>query len=158
MLIRKLFRTAWKYKSQFISMIIMVAIGAGVFIGFNVEWYSIERNANSFFEATNYPDYRIYNEMGFSKEDIEAIDKINGVDEASRILNVNVGVKDSENSLSLFVLEDYNISKLLITEGKEYSSDSDGFWLSDKYANANDISIGDDLTITYRGIEINGNL
>lgn len=27
MLIRKLFRTAWSYKSQFLSMIIMIAIG-----------------------------------------------------------------------------------------------------------------------------------
>ena len=37
MLIRKLFRTAWRYKAQFISMIIMIAIGVGVFLGFNIE-------------------------------------------------------------------------------------------------------------------------
>ena len=42
MLIRKLFRTAWSYRSQFISMIIMIAIGVGVFLGFNIEWKSIE--------------------------------------------------------------------------------------------------------------------
>ena len=59
MLLRKLFRTAWKYKAQFISMIIMTAIGVGVFAGFNMEWISIEKNTNEFFEDTDYADYRI---------------------------------------------------------------------------------------------------
>ena len=52
MLIRKLFRTAWRYKSQFISMVIMITIGVGVFLGFNIEWQSIEINTSSFFEDT----------------------------------------------------------------------------------------------------------
>lgn len=42
MLIKKLFRTAWKYKAQFISMIIMIAIGVGVFLDFNIEWKSMK--------------------------------------------------------------------------------------------------------------------
>ena len=44
MLLKKLFRTLWHYKAQFISMVIMVALGVGVFLGFNVEWYSLEVN------------------------------------------------------------------------------------------------------------------
>ena len=44
MLLKKLFRTLWKYKAQFISMVIMVALGIGVFLGFNVEWYTLEVN------------------------------------------------------------------------------------------------------------------
>ena len=44
MLLRKLFRTLLQYKAQFISMIIMIALGVGVFIGFNMEWYSLEKN------------------------------------------------------------------------------------------------------------------
>ena len=42
MLIRKLLRTAWSYKAQFISMIIMITLGMGVFLGFNMEWATIE--------------------------------------------------------------------------------------------------------------------
>ena len=33
MLLKKLFRTLWQYKAQFISMVIMVALGIGVFLG-----------------------------------------------------------------------------------------------------------------------------
>ena len=36
MLLRKLWRTMGIYKAQFISMIIMIALGIGIFIGFNI--------------------------------------------------------------------------------------------------------------------------
>ena len=101
MLIRKLFRTAWNYKSQFISMIIMIAIGVGVFLGFNIEWKSLEADGYGFLEDTNYADFRLYSETGFTEEDIKAIQKISGVDAATRYLTVNVGIKDSKKSLSV---------------------------------------------------------
>ena len=42
------------YKAQFISMIIMIALGIGIFVGFNMEWVSIDVNTSSFFEKTNF--------------------------------------------------------------------------------------------------------
>ena len=156
MLIRKLFRTAWKYKAQFISMIIMIAIGIGIFAGFNMEWYSIKVNTDSFFDETEYADFRIYNELGFTEDDIDAVNDIEGVRSASRVFSVNVDVKKDGDSLALFVAEDYVISKLLVTEGKDYDGDAEGFWLSDKYAEANGVSVGDRLSVTYLGRTISG--
>ena len=49
MLFRKLIRTAWSYKAQFISMIIMMTLGIGVFLGFNMEWKTIEYDTSLFF-------------------------------------------------------------------------------------------------------------
>lgn len=156
MLIRKLFRTAWNYRAQFISMIIMVAIGMGIFIGFNMEWYSIEYNTDAFFAETDYADYRIYKEIGFTEEEIESIQKIKGVEAASRALGVNVDVEENDTLLALFALEDYEVSKFVVSEGEDYDEESKDFWLSDKYAKANGILVGDTLTITYRGIEMEG--
>ncbi len=158
MLIRKLFRTAWNYKSQFISMVIMIAIGVGIFLGFNIEWKSIEYNALSFLEDTNYADFRIYSETGFTKEVIEEIQGIDGVEEATRYFNVNVGIEDTKKSISLNVSEDYTVSTMLVTEGAEYDEDSEGIWLSDKFASANKMSVGDYLTLTYAGIAIEGEI
>lgn len=67
MLIRKLFRTAWSYKAQFISMIIMITLGMGMFLGFNMEWKTIEVDTGKFFEETNYADFRLYSEKGFTE-------------------------------------------------------------------------------------------
>jgi putative ABC transport system permease protein len=158
MLIRKLFRTAWKYKAQFISMIIMIAIGMGIFIGANMEWFSIEKNTSNFMASTCYADYRLYNEQGFSTDDIEKIKNIDGVSEASRVLSVSVDVKNSSNSLSLFCLENYTVSTMLVTSGADYDENADGFWISDKYAKENNLSVGDSLTLTYKNMEISGTI
>ena len=156
MLIRKLFRTAWNYKSQFISMVIMIAIGVGIFLGFNIEWKSLETDALGFLADTDYADYRLYAEGGFSEDDIKQIKNIDGVDAATRYFSVNVGIKDTKKSVTLNVSEDYTVSTMMITDGAEYDQSSDGIWLSDKFASTNDMKIGDALTFTYMGIEISG--
>lgn len=158
MLKRKLLRTAWSYKSQFASMIIMIAIGVGVFLGFNIEWKSLEADAFSFFDDTHYADFRIYSETGFTQDDINAIRNIGGVDAATRYFNVNVGIKGTKKSLALNVSESYNVSTMAIMEGAEYSEDVGGIWLSDKFADANNIKIGDKLVLTYKEIEIAGEI
>ena len=71
MLVRKLFRTLWRYRAQFISMVLMIALGVGVFLGFNIEWYSLDRNLTEIYEATGFADYRVYAEKAFSGEDLQ---------------------------------------------------------------------------------------
>lgn len=154
MLIRKLFRTACSYKAQFISMVIMIAIGVGVFLGFNIEWKSLENDANTFLENTKYADYRIYSKTGFTKDNIDSIKNINGVEAATRYFYANVGIKDTNKSLALNVSENYSVSTMLITSGAEYNEQEEGIWLSDKFAEKNNIKIGDKLSLIYKDIEI----
>lgn len=158
MLFRKLLRTIWRYKAQFISMMVMVAIGIGVFVGFNMQWRSLEKNTEDFLTQTNYADYRIYSEQGFSSEDIAAIEDIEGVTKASRVFQVNVDVKNKNSSLALFVTENDTVSTTYLCEGQAYDENKDGFWLSDKFAVKNDLKLGDMLTITYRNMEISGEI
>ncbi len=157
MLLKKLFRTLWQYKAQFISMVIMVALGIGVFLGFNVEWYSLEVNTKEIYDATGFADFRIYSDKGFSPEDLEAVKAIEGVEDATRFLSMNVSVKDDTDTLALTVSENMDVSGVLVMEGEPYDAeDTDGFWLSDSYAAANGIKTGDPLTLTYQMITIKG--
>lgn len=137
-------------------MVIMIAIGVGIFLGFNIEWKSLEHDAFAFLEDTNYADFRIYSETGFSEDDIKAIENIDGVDAATCYFNVNVGIKGTNKSLALNVSENYTVSTMLVMDGVEYNENKDGIWLSDKFADANNIKIGDKLTLTYSGTEIVG--
>ena len=157
MLLKKLFRTLWQYKAQFISMVIMVALGIGVFLGFNVEWYSLEVNTSEIYNATGFADFRILSDKGFSAEDLEAVKSIDRVEDATRFLSMNVTVKDDTDTLALTVSENMDVSGILVLEGEPYSADDpDGFWLSDSYAAANGISAGDSLTLTWQGITVSG--
>ena len=118
MLIRKLFRTAWGYKAQFLSMIIMMTLGVGMFLGFNMEWYTIEYDTGQFFEDTRYADYRLYSQEGFTEKDIEKIQEIDGVDAATRFLSVNLDIKGEKNkSLALDVSENYSVSTFALMSG-----------------------------------------
>ncbi len=158
MLIRKLFRTAWSYKAQFISMVIMIAIGSGVFLGFNIEWKSIEKDTSAFFEETKYADFRLYSETRFTEKDIEAIQDIPGVDAATRFLSVNADITDTKTSVALMVSENYTVSTMYLSEGSTYDEKSDGIWLSDQFAEKNGYKIGDNLTLSYKGIQISGEI
>ena len=159
MLTRKLFRTALNYKAQFISMILMITLGMGMFLGFNMEWKTIEVDTGKFFEETNFADYRLYSEKGFSEDDIKKISAIDGVDAATRYLSLNLDIKGEKNkSLALDVSENYTVSTFTVMDGAAYDENGYGFWLSDKFAAANDYKIGDSLTLEFQGIEISGKI
>ena len=155
MLVRKLLRTAWSYKAQFISMIVMMTLGIGVFLGFNMEWKTIEYDTSRFFEDTKYADYRIYSETGFTKDEFEKIASINGVDAATRFLSVNLELKgESKKALALDVSENGSVSTFILTGGREYDENGGGIWLSDKFAKKNGIALGDRLTLEFQGDEV----
>lgn len=157
MLIKKLFRTLWRYKAQFISMVLMIALGVGVFLGFNIEWYSLEKNTTEIYEATGFADYRIYAEKAFSGKDLQAVLGIDGVEDATRYLSVVTAVQGSDDTLALTVVENPKVSGMLATSGDDYDPEStDGIWLSDSYAAANGVSVGDNLTMSYKTITVAG--
>ncbi len=160
MLFKKLLRTMGQYKAQFISMVIMIGLGIGVFVGFNMEWVSIIENTDYVYEKTNFSDYRIVSETGFSKDAVSKISEIDGVDAASRFISVNVDVKDRPGDLiSLAVTENFAVSSFMVMSGEEYDPTSkDGIWLSDQYAAENAFKVGDELVLKYGTMEISGKI
>jgi len=159
MLARKLWRTMWSYRAQFISMIIMIALGIGVFVGFNMEWYSIEKNINYSFNQTGFADYRLVNKSGFSELDFNNTCSIDGVDDAARYLSVNTKVKNNDNTITLTVTTNENVSGFMVVSGNNYNKTSaNGIWISDQYAHKNNLRLGDNYTLVYKSIEISGKI
>ncbi len=157
MLVRKLWRTAKVYKVQFISMILLIALGIGVFVGFNAEWVTIGKDTGSFFKDCGFADYRIIDEDGISSADVDKIRDIDRVIGVSRFLSVNADVKGSGNQLALTITESEHTSGFVLMEGEKYDRwDPDGFWLMDKYAELNGIKPGDKLTVTFEDMEFTG--
>ena len=171
MLFKKLLRTMGQYKAQFISMIIMIALGFGVFIGANMEWVSIEKNTNRLFEETGLADYKIYSSSAmtggatatFSENDLRKIKELDGVKDAARFFSVNADVtlvngekiktekdgtgKDKIPRAAITVTESENVSFFNLTSGEAYDGAStDKIWVSDKFAEEKEIKVGDTLT------------
>ncbi len=157
MLRRKLWRTAKVYKVQFISMILLIALGIGVFVGFNAEWVTIGKDTETFFKDCGFADFRIIDEDGISSADVDKIRDIEGVAGVSRFLSVNADVKGTDDQLALTVTESEHTSGFVLMEGEEYDRwDPEGFWLMDKYAYQNGIKPGDKLTVTFEDMEFTG--
>ena len=157
MLRKKRIRTFKRYRAQFISMIIMICLGIGVFVGFNMEWYSLLKDTGFIFEKTGFADYRIYSEEGFSEKDLEAIKGIEGVTDATRFLTVNAAVKGDTDVVAIAVTENDAVSGVYLVDGEPYDATSpDGLWLSDQYAAGNGVEIGDELTLTYKTLTVKG--
>ena len=138
-------------------MVLMIIIGIGMFVGFNMEWYTIERDLDISLDASNFADYRIYSESGFDEAALDCIKAVDGVDAAARYLSVNATVDGSSNTLAMSVTSDPAVSFFSLISGEEYDAESEnGIWLSDKYADANDISLGDELTVVYKNVKLDG--
>ncbi len=154
MLFKKLWRTMGQYKAQFISMIIMIVLGVGIFFGFNMEWKTIENSTSKFMFDTNYADFRLTSESGFSTDDVKKIEEISGVDKAGRYISIDVA--HGEKKIALSVTENKDVSNFLVVEGEAYdeSSQSD-IWLAKAYAEKNDIAIGESITLTYGSYTLN---
>lgn len=171
MLFKKLLRTMGQYKAQFISMIIMIALGFGVFVGANMEWVSIEKNTSRLFEETGLADYKIYSSSAktggvtatFSENDLQKIKELDGVKDAARFFSVNADVilvngekiktekdgtgKDKIPRAAITVTESENVSFFNLTSGEAYDGTStDKIWVSDKFAEEKEIKVGDTLT------------
>ena len=138
-------------------MILLIALGIGVFVGFNAEWVTIGKDTESFFSDCGFADYRIIDEDGISSADVDKIRDIEGVAGVSRFLSVNADVKGTDDQLALTVTESEHTSGFVLLEGEEYDRwDPEGFWLMDKYAELNGIEPGDKLTVTFEDMEFTG--
>lgn len=160
MLIRKLFRTMRQYRAQFISMVIMVTLGIGMFVGFNMEWAGIERNTSSFFEKSGFADYRLISETGYSENVFKKVANIKGVEAATRFLSANTDVLEGNgDSLALCITTNFDVSGFVLISGEEYNAlDKDGIWISDQYAEKNKIKLGDEVTMLYGNYRIKGKI
>lgn len=157
MLFKKLLRTIWHYKAQFISMIIMVLLGIGVFVGFQGEWYSIERDTDYFYEKTGFADYRLVSEAGYTKEDLDKIKAVDGIDKASLYLSINTNETRENDVISVTVTADLDVSGFMVTSGEDYDSEStSSIWISDMYASANNYKLGDSISLKYGAYSIEG--
>ena len=157
MLRKKLIRTIFRYKAQVISMILMIILGIGVFLGFCGEYYSIEKDTFSFYDKTGFPDYELIDAAGYSSDNIDKIKNLDGIIDATRFVSLNTNVKKDNDILGLSVSENQNVSSFILMSGEEYDeNDVEGLWLSDKYAEANNYKLGDIIELKYQGIEFKG--
>lgn len=114
-------------KSRFVSIMVIVALGVGFFVGVKGASPSMKHSADKFFKENNLMDYKIMSSYGFREEDIESLKNMEGVKAIMPSYSTELLVKSNETEVVVKVHaipkaydnNDKNvINKVNITEGR----------------------------------------
>ncbi|MEE0902692.1 MAG: ABC transporter permease [Methanobrevibacter sp.] len=155
MLAKKMIRDIRNHKIQFISIFLMAFLGVYVFTGFGAESFGFEQTAGQYYNETNLADGWIYT----SNLDNDFVDKVNNLSltkDSERQLVVNsIADFDNDPDITLHFLEDDDISKFHVMKGEQFNlSDGEGVWLDLRFADAKNLTVGDNITFEFEGIEV----
>ena len=133
----------------------MAFLGVYVFTGFGAESFGFEETSSTYYGETNLADGWIY----ASNIDDDFVNKVNDLSstkDSERKLIVNsIADFDNDPDITLHFLEDNDISKFYLVKGEEFNlSDGDGVWLDIRFAEAKNLTVGDNISFTFDGMTV----
>lgn len=156
MLFKKMLRDMKENKMQFIAIFLMSFITLLAFAGIGSEVQGLQDNLHNYYEETNMADaYAFGNNFNDTVvKDFKNMDSTTGV-EAQFVVKSVADLKN-EPKVTLHFLKKNNISKYYPVEGGKINfTDKDGIWLDARFAEVKNLTIGDNISLTFNGITIN---
>ena len=143
------------YKIQFISIFLMAFLAVFIFTGVSSEAISLEENVNSYYQDTNLADGWIF----ASHVDDDFVDEVYDLSPTAQterqVVLSSTADFNTDPEIKLHFLEDNEISKPYVVEGKEFDlKDEDGVWLDKSFADNKSLEVGDKITFKFNGMEI----
>lgn len=149
--IRKIFLN----KKMFISLLLIIIVGSGIYVGLKVTPEAMEKNARNYYKETNLFDLKITSTIGFSSGDKHTLKQIDGVKGVSfvKTLDVLASVNNEDYVIKLNSIssdrslknEDY-INHLTLTSGKYPSTINEGL-VEESFLQDNNLKLGDLVTL-----------
>lgn len=105
--------------NRFISILLIVFLGVGFFVGVKAASPSMKYSADKFFRSNNLMDFKLMSEFGFQKDDIKAIESVEGVLQVRPAYTTDLMVKmgTSNNVVRIHSLpESYGDDSKIINE------------------------------------------
>lgn len=80
-LFKNTLRDIGRTKARFISIMLIIMLGVGFFVGVNSTAPSMYAVVDEFYKDTNLMDFRLISTVGFSKEDVNVVSSMEGVED-----------------------------------------------------------------------------
>lgn len=156
MLTRKMLREIKGNFGQFFSIFLLAFLAVSMFTIFKSSDTGAFQALDNFHQETNLADGWLYGEK-FNQDSLEKVRQIPEVKEAQLRMQVTAStVKQDQAQMELFLEDENQIIKPLVLEGDEFDpTDNERIWLSEKFAKAWKLSIGDSFAVAYNGVTIN---
>ncbi|OJU17714.1 MAG: hypothetical protein BGN88_00210 [Clostridiales bacterium 43-6] len=153
-LYKRMFREIASNFGQFLSIVLIIAVGAMLMSGMFSSITAMDRSTYKYYSVQNMADLWVYFK-GISDEDIKTLAKTDGVisAEGRYTINEQTIINESDCSLRLHSLTDIN--RPLLTEGQLPKSDNE-IIIDYKFANANHLTPGSTVKVGNEILTITG--
>ena len=82
MIWKSLFRTIRKSFGRYLAILSIIGLGVGFFSGLRVTESAIIKTADKYINELNLYDFRLVSTLGFTDEDVDEFDNIEGISSA----------------------------------------------------------------------------
>lgn len=155
MIWKNFFRDLRRTASRLISVSIITMIAVVVYTGLSGIIYNVDRLMEDYYETQNVADYWISG-VGLDQADCRALAAIDGITGVQPRVTLDAEDRyDSDLTFTLYGVADFSINTPYVVEGALPQSSREIF-LSDQYAAAHGLEVGDwyELTLTGLGIHL----
>lgn len=120
-MIKNIIREIWSTKARFISILAIIALGVGIFVGIKASGPSMVNTLVNYAQEQNMMDFRLLSSVGFSEEDVEQFENTEGVAQvqAGYYTDVIMNDGDKKSVVRLHSLDENDeLNKPVLVEGR----------------------------------------
>lgn len=153
-LFQKMLRDMRLNKVTFFAIFLMIFLGVFIYAGVNSDYHGMQVYSQDFYEETKLADMWVYGN-DFSKEDERDVQQLKNIEQVERRAIFPMFIKGNpKKTIQLYILDSSSLSKMKVMRGESYRQDSDGIWVDQSFAKANNLKLGSMFTLEQEGIEI----
>ncbi len=146
-LINDFFMEIKKNLPRFLSILLIVALGVAFFSGICATKPDMQKTAETLYDDSNLLDLRLVSSLGFTEEDLEAVQQVEGVEEAVGVYYADVLYEGEESKYVLRLMSGSgDINQLTVLDGRLPERESECF-LDRYFADGHGIKTGDVVTV-----------
>lgn len=146
---KDIFRDIKGSLGRFIAIVAIIALGVAFFTGLKIAPQNMKQTADQYYDDYNFMDLEVLSTLGLTDDDVDAIENLEGVEQAKGAYSLDVIAEDGEREIAIrihdFAQEDQVNAPRLI-EGKLPTKENECVVEIDNQ-NELDVKIGDTLKL-----------
>lgn len=137
-----------KRMGRFLSIFFIVAIGCAFFAGIRSSEPDMRYSGDAYFDRKNLMDLQVISTMGLTDEDVEAIEKLDGIEKAEAGYSVDALCTEGDNQIVMHVMSLLPSMNQVQVEHGRLPEKSDECVVDADFLSKSTLKIGDRVTLS----------
>ena len=137
-----------KSMGRFLSIFFIVAIGCAFFAGIRSSEPDMRYSGDAYFDRKNLMDLQVISTMGLTDEDLEAIEKLDGIERAEAGYSVDALCTEGDNQIVMHVMSLLPSMNQIQVENGRLPEKSDECVVDADFLSKSTLKIGDRVTLS----------